>query len=538
MRKFFIAKNIRIHQLLLLILLILCFIQSVLVINEYALLYSKRIWRNCSLDSYGRSAILFLGTTGADFMKFIANNTPIDKPVVVAERSGPFASQNALQFYLLPRPIVSCGCDNLGGKCNPCLQSVDSFVPVTKNFPPPESIGTEKEFISFSLATGSVSDYYLGIYVPKLADRQSLNFESKWNFQIFITTLFLDLIVLFCFGFIGFIGVHLIYPEVDFLDALSLAIPAGAALFTWFVFLASWAGASITIINISILFLLSIALLLIIPRIFNQRRIFFVNFSTLKNKFSQLPQPDWFSIVLVFGILAMLVLAFFISVGRGYSNYDDIAIWSLKGYGIAEKSTIFAGNLLGGHGLAYPLSLPLSVTIFKLVSGDLLPGSKFLIPIYSIALLWGCFRFLQRQGVDSQIALMGIFLLITVPQFFYYTTLGYANIPFTACLVLGILWGINGLMDGNKRELLLSSFLFGFAGWMRPEGILFAGILILALLAWQLIVTGRKIWKIGFWLFPGLIIPIIWLVFARELYNGRSGWRCTGGIIKSDPKWS
>jgi hypothetical protein len=487
-----------------------------MVMNGYAYLMSKRIWRNRALDSYGRSAVFFLGSTGADFMRFIANNTPIDKPVVVAERSASFASQNVLQFYLLPRAIVSCDCEILGGKCNSCLQSPDSYVPVTKNFPPPESVGTEKVFSQFSPESGKESDYYLGIYKPEQVSQQPLDKDSFWDFRLFIETLFIDITVLLCLGFLGFVGTHLVFPAVDFLDALTLSIPAGAAIFSWLIFLASWAGLSITLNNIIILYLFIVVSFLILSKLFSNRLIFRINFSYRNNHFSQLRKLDWLSIVLVVGIIAMVTLAFFISVGRGYSNYDDIAIWSLKGYGIAAKNSIFAGFLLGGHGLAYPLSLPLSITIFKLASGDMLPGSKILIPIYTFALLWGCFRFLKRQGVNSRIALIGLFLLITVPQIFYYTTLGYANIPFTACLLLGVLWGINGLMDGNRGELLISSFLFGFAGWMRPEGTLFAGILILVLLAWYFLVKGWKHGRFGFWLFPGLIIPFVWLLFARN----------------------
>jgi len=477
---------------------------------------SKRIWRNRSLDSYGRSAVFFLGSTGADFMRFIVKNTPVDKSVVVAERSAAFASQNVLQFYLLPRAIVACDCEILGGKCNPCLQSPDSFIPVTKNFPPPGSVGTEKVFTKFSPESGNNSDYYLGIYGPKQVNQPSPDVDGIGDFRHLIKALCMDIIVLFCLGFLGFVGTTLVFSEINFLDAISLAIPAGAAIFSWSIFLASWAGLSITLNNIIILYLLSIFLFLIFSRLFSNRRIFQVNISERNNYFSQIRNLDWPSIVLIVGIIAMVMLAFFISVGRGYSNYDDIAIWSLKGYGIAAKNSIFADHLLGGHGLAYPLSLPLSITIFKLASGDMLPGSKLLIPIYTVALLWGCFRFLTRHGVNSRIALIDIFLLITVPQFFYYSTLGYANVPFTACLLLAVLWGINGLMDGNKGELLISSFLFGFSGWMRPEGTLFAGILILVLLAWYFLVKGWKTWRIGFWLLPGLVIPIVWLIFARN----------------------
>ena len=71
---------------------------------------------------------------------------------------------------------------------------------------------------------------------------------------------------------------------------------------------------------------------------------------------------------------------------------------------------------------------------------------------------------------------------------------------------------------------MLSSLLFGFAGWIRPEGILFGGILITFMLIWQFQVEGKKIWRICYWFFPGLIIPGIWLVFAHNyIRNDQAG---------------
>jgi len=515
-----IRKFVLFHHVILFVLLVICIFQSVMVINDYALLFGKRIWRNRSLDAYERSANFLLGQTGADFMRFIASNTPTDKSVIVVERSANFASQNVLQYFLLPRPIVSCDCDNLGGKCNPCLQSPESYVPATQNFPPPGAVGTEKIFIPFDNPSGKESSYYFGIYVPNEVSHQSLNKEDTWNSLIFIKTLSIDLIVLICLGLLGLLIIHLIIPGIYSIDALSLSIPTGVALLTWFIFLASWAGISITITNILLIYIFIIFSILILSRLFIKNPAFSVEFTIPSDLLDQLRHLDYLSIMSILGIFAMLVFAVFISVGRSYSIYDDIAIWSLKGYGIAYEKTIFAGYLLGGHGLAYPLSLPLSITIFQLASGDMLPGSKFLFPIYTAALLWGSFRFLIRRGVNTRIAYVGMFLMITIPQIFFYTTTGYANMPFTTCLVLGIMWGIDGLMDENKRELLLSSLLIGFAGWIRPEGILFGGILIGILLLWQFLVKEKKVWQNSYWLFPGLIIPGIWLIFAHNYIQG------------------
>jgi len=63
--------------------------------------------------------------------------------------------------------------------------------------------------------------------------------------------------------------------------------------------------------------------------------------------------------------MLMAITAALVSIGRGYSVYDDIAIWSLKGYVIADKHSLMAAGAASGHGLAYPLNLSLAIAVFR-----------------------------------------------------------------------------------------------------------------------------------------------------------------------------
>ena len=499
-----------------LIILLVCVYQTITIFDTYLVTFTSRIWRNRTLNATGRSAVFLLGGTGAEFMNFIAAHTPLDKSVVVAERSANFASQNILQYFLIPRVIVTCDCDNLGGKCIPCLNSADSYVPVTKNFPPPDGVSPAKRFIPFVSSSGKSSDYYLGIFVPNEVGQLPPPIETSWNFPTVVKSLGIDLLVLAGLSLLGYFLARLLFSSLSLIDAISLSIPIGAASLTWCVFLSSWAGLPVTLGNILIVYAILVISILALLRLYRKLPISPLKFLNPSGLWKQLRQLDVLSIASIIGVLGVFTLAVFISVGRSYSLYDDIANWSLKGYAIAYEKTIFAGASWGGHGLAYPLSLPLSITIFKLASGDVLPGSKFLIPIYTAALLWGIFRFLHRRGVKKIIAYLGVLLLFTLPQFFFYSTVGYANIPFTACLVLGILWGLDGLRDGNKERLQLSGLLFGCAGWMRPEGIVFTGILIIFMCVAYLLQAGKKNFPAILWLLPGLLIPLVWLVFAHN----------------------
>ncbi len=89
----------------------------------------------------------------------------------------------------------------------------------------------------------------------------------------------------------------------------------------------------------------------------------------------------------------VILLAGVVSIGRGYSQYDDIANWALKGYGIAEERSIFGGNVWGGHTLEYPQNVPLQIALFRLVEGDLFPASKLTFTLSFASLLLGAYLF-------------------------------------------------------------------------------------------------------------------------------------------------
>jgi hypothetical protein len=487
--------------------------QLFLVTNEYALVWVKRTWKNKALSAMERSALFHLGGTGASFMEFIAETVPEDKSIIVPERSAAFSQQSTLTYFLMPRKIITCSCDTLGGKCYLCLRNPDVYVPVTRNFPDPEALNTVKKFLPFP----GESDYYLGVYAPP--DARSASRSSLQGIPYTpLRALCIDLLTLGGMGLLGFLVVFPILSQPDQLEALSLSIPVGMGLLTWVLFIISWAGVPLVLPSVVITYLA-----LLCPALFgywfmrksrirgtsDTRAASFISRNTRLFSGPKLQTVGWMSILLLFGVVT------FISVGRSYSTFDDIAIWALKGYGIAYEGTIFAQEKLGGHGLSYPLNIPLAVTTFKLASGDVLPGSKLIFPILSGALLFGSFRFWQRRKVNEITALGGVLLLLTVPQIFTHTTLGFANMPFTTYLVLGVLWSIEGLTGKSPGSLLLGGLLLALAGWTRPEGFLFALLLIGGLCVGSFKNMPKRI-HLVFWFLPVLVIPGVWLIFGNS----------------------
>jgi hypothetical protein len=213
---------------------------------------------------------------------------------------------------------------------------------------------------------------------------------------------------------------------------------------------------------------------------------------------------------------AFLLAMGFLAVANGYSDFDSIANWSLKGYAIAGTGDILAGARWGGHVLSYPMNLALSIAMFKLADGDLIPGSKLLYALLTVSLLLGCYRFLVRRNVSQTIAVVAALALLTTPVFFRNSISGLANLPFTTYLVLGILHSVEGISKLDVRQTLLGGLLLGFAAWTRPEGLLFGLAFLVLLYALAFLIGGtrpsRSLLLSSF--LPMLIIPVTWMVLV------------------------
>jgi 4-amino-4-deoxy-L-arabinose transferase-like glycosyltransferase len=228
----------------------------------------------------------------------------------------------------------------------------------------------------------------------------------------------------------------------------------------------------------------------------------------------------WAVLLLVAGLW---LLATALSVGEAYILHDPAQIWGIKGYGIALEGTVRAGEWWGVHGLAYPLNVPLFASIFYLVDGDALPGSKLIFPLLGAMMIGGSARFLYRHGVSAGMTAVGALLITSIPAFFYQATRGMANVPFTAYLVLGLLWSIEGILEGRKGAALIGGLLWGLACWTRAEGVLF----VVALAALLILLAGRRRIRArtaGLWLGPILVLSGSWFVFSRPFVQESHLW--------------
>jgi hypothetical protein len=128
-------------------------------------------------------------------------------------------------------------------------------------------------------------------------------------------------------------------------------------------------------------------------------------------------------------------------------------------------------------------------------------------------------------------AAVGCMAIMTIPAVFIYSTLGFANLPFSAYMVLGTLWSTWGLLDQDAGGLGLGCLLLGFAAWTRPEGAGFAALLLVALLACHRLLLRRNVPHLAA-LLPLPLIAGVWLAFGYPYIRGDEVGELLGEFVR------
>jgi hypothetical protein len=343
------------------------------------------------------------------------------------------------------------------------------------------------------------------------------------------TDLFLDLVLLAALLGLGALVARTLVGAWDATRVVSLAFPIGSGLLTWLIFLGSWAGFRIALLNVALIMGMTAAVC--VGLLVHQNRKQSREASDPKAAGSAWGKSTvW--VVGSLGALAVLWLAVnaYLAVAQSYSLWDAIAIWSVKGYGIALEGSVFAGREWGGNGLAYPLNIPMLVSLFTLAGGDPLPASKVIFPLYFASLLVGVYRFSRTWGMRRELAGLAVLYVASIPVLYTDSTTGYANAPMTAYLVLGGLTILEGAQASSSRNLVTGGVLLGLASWTRAEGVAYAAaILVSGLMVLAFFERARAKWLWA--LVPLVVIIGPWLVFYR-LHGGDVG-RLAAGAISS-----
>ena len=502
--------------------------QTVRVFDSYSKTWVATVWKHRALSSYDRSALFMLKPGGASYLRFLNAAVVPTAPFVLPEGAGRFSEQSTLQFFLMPHKIPGCGCDpslfpQADGACVACLQHPSHVVPALRQFPPGDVDLTGKVFIPYE----GEGEGFRGVYVPADAVAQPGVLAQPAARAIW-QAIVIDALLLAGLLLPGSVACALLLPRAGLEEVLCLGWPLGLALTTWLTFLLSWAGARV---SLGLFIVAWGAWLLVLGVILRRTRGIWpheIMPGLVADARGIKGHASVVNVILVTAAAFLLAQMVVISVGRGYSLFDAIANWALKGYAIAQEGTIWAGKDWGGHGLAYPQNLHLAISLFRLADGDALPGSKLLDPLLLSSMLMGCFRFWKRTAVPSHLALGGAVVILSVPLIFFHGTIGYANLLYTAYLTLGSLWVLEGLAEDRPQSSALGSLLLGCAAWTRPEGAITAAVQGLSIVLAGRVVLGRKV-RPAYTVLPFAVLAGTWLAFGLPHIRADGG----GGLIST-----
>jgi hypothetical protein len=329
--------------------------------------------------------------------------------------------------------------------------------------------------------------------------------------------LLIDIIFLGAMFFLGIALVRGIKPGYASGFIPWIAFPLGVGCFSWVLFLLSWLGVRHSLsTSLFVYSALMIPLLLRWLRYTTGEHFQVKNLGKTARQLLKSPGR-----ILLFGIgLVMVITSALISTGLAYSTWDAIAIYAVKGYGIALEGTILAGNEWGALGLSRPLNVPILISLFRILDGDILPGSKLVFSLFLASILGGVYVFWTRQRVDAMVASLGTLFLGSLSIVFQHSTRGYTNLPFCVYLILGIMIGYDSIQRSDRSGQLWSGILLSLACWTRSEGALVIPILLLTLI---LIFRLQKKGTVFFlnWTLPVVVQLTGWFMFT-QLQSGRT----------------
>jgi uncharacterized membrane protein YuzA (DUF378 family) len=353
-----------------------------------------------------------------------------------------------------------------------------------------------------------------------------------------LPTLFVDIFILMALFVLGLLIVRAFFRRSDWLALLNLSMGMGAGVLTWVLFIVSWAGIVLNLQSLIVVYSALIVVFLCLSKRSGKKT---------SHGHSDNDTAERSSILLVNTtrtvwalVITLIISSVLLSWGLSYHSWDGIAIWAVKGYGIASEGSILGAINWGNVGLTFPLNIPLQVAIFRIVGGDVLPGSKLLFPAYFVFLLAGCYRFWLKRRLNILLASLGVLLISSTPLLFTHASIGYTNLPLSFYLISGLLWLIEGLDEEALNKVALGGLLLALAVWTRPEGlVLWIAIVIAVTLG--MYVVGRRFSLITYILLPCLIIVVPWFLFMRQHYTPvdeyEASWRAIQGIARGEIHW-
>ncbi len=308
---------------------------------------------------------------------------------------------------------------------------------------------------------------------------------------------------------------------------LILSFALGAGLTTYLMFWWGLAGGSLRIFVIGLT--LVAAALVLLQNFRNLRK---PGFRRLKptgsdpvGVFRPRSRLTFIEIILILIILFEIVFVFSAAVLRPVINYDAFSTWGWKAKVFfiqpQEAFTPDSALFLGGESRQnYPLHIPLLMTWTYLGMGEINDVLINLIfAVYFLALL-GFVYISLRSFVSRKISLIFTVFLATLPLLAYHGFAAYADLTLVFYFTLAAIFLFKYMYEVQPRtsNLILAGIFAGLTTWVKNEGLMLAGILLIVLLIYLVRrvvswVVEKGFSQVGFRLKPLAVYLLYFAIF-------------------------
>jgi hypothetical protein len=497
--------------------------QTILLLRFSVIPLAERAWQVRSSPALERSAEIAFGSDFAEFMDFIRETVPADAKLVVPSKSldPVYGDIGLMQYFLRPRRVIDCPA---GEDMLPCLQALtgaSTFILAVPDFPPRSEASEGRVYVEHAGRFGAYSPRPASEESPAEQDPPDSGRRS-WIYALLLDALAVGFLVA-----IGALAASALHRDVGLDLVLVCSLPVGMASLTWVLFLLSWLNVRLTIWT---LLFTGGALLGLMGLLLWRRRTGLAAASGRNDWHQRRGLPSlrlgWAACIVV--VAASLIL----SVARSYSTWDDMAAYSIQGYGIAREGSVEAAWTWGPSAASYPLNVPIAISIFHLIDGDIVPGSKLLFPLLLGSLLLGAYRAMRSAGHTDRAATVIALGIGTVPVVFDHSTTGYTNLPFTIYLFLGSWLALVAFREQARGLMWLAGVMLAGALWTRPEGLLLVWGLTPILLVAGMRIARRRDLPVGL-ILPPAAVTVLWLTYAASHGGGGSMTGSVAAALRS-----
>lgn len=481
--------------------IILILVNLVVVVPEVGS-FGLGILRNWDQPGLWRSARFAFSANFADYIEFLREEIPEDALVIIPPEnisSWALADTPTMQFFLAPRRIINCITVECGSEF---IGRENTYILIMglHRFPGEE--------IRPLIENISMHNDSWGVYGPSDNLGNGVETPETPAINILLIDIFLPMLFFVFLLAAGYFFVSLLLPNYHPWMRFGLGYGLLSGGYSFFGYLLLYFGVFKEIGSVFQFITAAVILIMVLLSIKSKS-----NLNVFQDLVFRKEQVDiWIVIILLLGVGYAILAA-----GSGFQETDSIILWGVKASGIMSEG--LQGVISHGtNTTAYPLHIPVYLSMIRENFGDYLPAGKLIFPIYYLSLLLVSYDLLKTK-TSIGVAGLGTLVLATMPLISRHAMIGYANLTITYYLVTGVIL-LNKVINDNKDNLsILTGLFFAFVIWTRPEGLWFSAAIYILIFTRLLTIDNPNKWREGLLIVtPPLLLTGIWIITKNQFY--------------------